>query len=128
MQDSWGEIFSFFMSHLIQMEKINQDTQAFIRPETEETDFKANLNLSRSCFVLAPTGRHSGDPLCKALYKQKRRDSSCSTELISQTLSRGRAGGQTGIQRWSFNSSLTEPERNSYLLVCSSGPNYPDHI
>lgn len=116
------------MSQLTQLEKIKQDTQPFIRPEIEATDFKANLGLSWSYFVLAPTDRHSGDPLCKALYKQKLRDSSCSTEFTSQTLSRARAGGQTATQRWTFNSLIAEPERNSNLLVCNPGPNCPDHI
>lgn len=36
----------FFMSQLIQFEKINQDTQAFDRPEIEATNFKGDLGLS----------------------------------------------------------------------------------
>lgn len=115
------------MSHLIQLEKIKQNTQDFIRPEIEAMNFKANLSLSWSYFVLAPTDKHSWDPLCKALYKQKR-DSSCSIEFTRQTLSGRRAGGQIGTQRWSFNSSITETERNSHLLLCNPGPNCPDHI
>lgn len=45
MQDSWGEIVSF-LDTKIQLEKINQETQTFIRPEIEVSNFKANLNLS----------------------------------------------------------------------------------